>query len=202
MSFQLMRRRFGPRGLMARAVIGLGLSMSAPHTAEACSNSALISKAGASFLSAARARSASAFSSALNRYVDIGSVAALALGKHRKRASAAQRKQITRLTGGYIARNLAQFSGKFKARSLKIVRCKGSTVETRLVRLNGGVPQRLLWRVSRGKITDVNVQNIWLGQLLKSNYHSIIRRGGGDVNALIAKLGGSRVRTAKNGTSK
>lgn len=182
------------------AAIALSVLLAAPVGASACANSGVVARAGATFIKAARSRSTSAFSSALNRYVDLNRVSMLALGKHRARASDPQKKQITRLTSGYVARNLAQFSGKFKAQSIKVVRCRGSIVETKLLRLNGGVPQKLLWRVRGGKITDLNVQNVWLAQLLKSNYQSIIRKGGGDVNVLIAKLGGTRARAT--GTNK
>ncbi len=180
--------------------LAVGVVITAPNTASACANSGVVARAGATFIKAARSRSTAAFSSALNRYVDIGKVSMVALGRHRNKATSSQRGQIKRLTGRYVARNLAQFSGKFKAQSLKVVRCKGSIVETKLQRLNGGVPQKLLWRVRGGKITDLNVQNIWLAQLLKSNYQSIIRKGGGDVNFLIAKLGGGKARST--GTNK
>lgn len=190
----------GLRSTLLSAAVALSVLALTANSAYACANSSVVARAGATFIKAARSQSTAAFSAALNRYVDLGAVSMLALGKHRNAASAAQRKQITRLTGPYIARNLAQFSAKFKAQSLKIVRCRGSIVETKLLRLNAGVPQTLLWRIRRGKIADLNVQNIWLAHLLKSNYQSIIRKGGGNVSALIAKLGGARKRVA--GTSK
>ena len=180
--------------------LALAIVTTASPPASACANSGVVARAGATFIKAARAQSTAAFSSALTRYVDLGRVSMLALGKHRNKVTGAQRNQIRTLTGRYVARNLVQFSGKFKAQSLKVVRCRGSIVETKLMRLNSGVPQKLLWRVRGGKITDVNVQNIWLAQLLKSNYQSLIRKGGGDVNYLIAKLGGGTARAT--GTSK
>ena len=189
-----------PRSTLLSFPIALSVLITATGEASACANSGVVARAGATFIKAARSQSSAAFSYALNRYVDLGRVSMLALGKHRNKATSVQRAQIKRLTGRYVARNLAQFSGKFKAQSLKVVRCRGSIVETKLLRLNGGVPQKLLWRVRGGKITDLNVQNVWLAQLLKSNYQSIIRSGRGDVSALIVKLGGSRNRAA--GTSK
>ncbi len=190
----------GVRSSLVSTAIVFSVLLAAPVSASACANSGVVARAGATFIKAARSRSTSAFSSALNRYVDLNRVSMLALGKHRAKASGPQRKQITRLTSRYVARNLVQFSGKFKAQSIKVVRCRGSIVETKLLRLNGGVPQKLLWRVKGGKVTDLNVQNVWLAQLLKSNYQSIIRQGGGNVNALIAKLGGTRV--SSTGTNK
>ena len=190
----------GVHSLLLSTAIVFSVLLAAPVSVSACANSGVVARAGATFIKAARSRSTSAFSSALSRYVDLNRVSMLALGKHRAKASGPQKKQITRLTSGYVARNLAQFSGKFRAQSIKVVRCRGSVVETKLLRLNGGVPQKLLWRVRGGKITDLNIQNVWLAQLLKSNYQSIIRKGGGDVKVLIAKLGGTRV--SSTGTNK
>ncbi len=184
------------RPAMLSVPIALAVLITIPDAVSACANSSVVARAGATFIKAARSRSTAAFSSALNRYVDLGRVSMIALGKHRNKTTGSQRAQIKSLTGKYVARNLAQFSGKFRAQSLKVVRCRGAIVETKLLRLNGGVPQKLLWKVRGGKIADLNIQNIWLAQLLKSNYQSIIRKGGGNVNALIVKLGGSRKRTA------
>ena len=49
--------------------------------------------------------------------------------------------------------------------------------------------ERVTWKISGNKVTDVHVQNVWLGQLLRSNFAAVIQKGGGSIDALFAHLG-------------
>ena len=146
-------------------------------------------EAGNAFVSAARNRSSSQFASALRSHTDMRRIAFFALGKYRKKLPKNAEGKYVKLTSRYIARTLADFSRKFRASSVEIVRCQGKTVESRLKQLGGRPPQKVLWRVSGSRVNDVNVQNVWLGQLLRSNFGSVMRKGGGDIRVLFAHLG-------------
>jgi len=75
-------------------------------------------------------------------------------------------------------------------------------VTSRLVR-NSGRAQPVVWKVRRAgggyKVVDLQVQNVWLGPLMRSTFANVIKKGGGNINALYAYLGVARRTT---GTSK
>ncbi len=182
---------------LALGVAASVLLLSAP-SAEAgrCANDGLVSRAGSAFIKAARSRSSAAFARALRSYADLRGISVYALGKHRRSLPRGQRNRFARLTGTYLARKLAGYSGRFQATSLQIVRCRGAIVETRLLQSGGRPARKVSWRIARGRVADVKVQNIWLAQLLRSNYASIIRKGDGDIDVLLAVLAGNRGRVA------
>lgn len=180
------------------AVLGIaaGLLLLSATSAQAgpCANTGLVSRAGTAFIKAAKSRSSAAFARALRSYTDLRRISLYALGKHRKSLPRGQRNRFVRLTGAYLARKLAGYSGRFQATSLQIVRCRGAVVETRLLQSGGRPARKVSWRIARGRVADVKVQNIWLAQLLRSNYASIIRKGDGDIGVLLAVLAGGRGR--------
>ena len=116
-------------------------------------------------------------------------IALFALGKHRKRLPKASEKQYIKLTSRYVSKTLASFSKKFRASSVEAVRCRGKTVESRLNQLGGRPPQKLIFRIKGNKVSDVNVQNVWLAQLLRSNFSSILKKGGNKMSVLFSHLG-------------
>jgi ABC-type transporter MlaC component len=179
--------------LTATAVLiaGLSGSRSNPAYAGTCAAGSLAERAGTAFVKAARSRSSSAFAGALRTHVDMRSVSLFALGRYRKQLPKAREGEFVNLTSSYVARTLASFSAKFRAESIKALRCRGRTVESQLIRLGGGVPQKVLWKIKSGKVRDVNIQNVWLAQLLRSNYSDLLKKNGGNIDGLIAQLGGS-----------
>ena len=158
--------------------------------AATCAAGNVALKAGNAFVSAARNKSSSQFASALRSHTDMRRIALFALGKYRKQLGKQDERQFVQLTSRYVARTLASFSKKFRASSVEVVRCRGATVESRLNQLGGRPAQKVLWRIKGGRINDVNVQNVWLGQILRSNFSSVIKKGGGKVSVLLSHLGG------------
>ncbi len=190
------RRPASMRWAMIAAALWIPLISAAP--VQACSGKALVTRAGAAFTAAARSRSASAFAGALRSHANMPSIALFALGKYRRKLPSNRKAEYVRLTSSYVARTLADFSRKFRASEVKIVNCRGNKVETKLIQLGGRPPQRVVWRVSGGKVADVNVQNVWLAQLLRNNFTSVIQKGGGNINVLFSHLGGNPGRKAKS----
>ncbi len=189
-----------PRRILPITAVALMLAVTVPwSTAEAapCAAGALAERAGKAFVTAAKSRSSSAFAGALRKHVDMRSVSLFALGKYRKKLPKASEREFVQLTSRYIARTLTDFSRKFRASSVEAVRCRGGTVESKLNQLGGRPPQKVLWRIKGGKVRDVNVQNVWLAQLLRSNYASVIKKGGGRISALFSHLGARSGTVAK-----
>ena len=172
-------------------------SLVSPVHAATCPAGSVALKAGNAFVEAARNRSSAQFASALQRHTDMRRIALFALGKYRRQLGNNREREFVKLTSRYVANTLASFSKKFRASSVEVVRCRGATVESKLNQLGGRPPQKVLWKIKGSKISDVNVQNVWLAQLLRSNYTSVIQKGGGKVDVLLAQLGASRNPSSK-----
>lgn len=161
----------------------------APVTdAFACQEGQLANEAGAAFLKAARSASPNDFASALSAHTDMQKITLFALGKYRSQLPPERQSQLVKLTTRYVSTTLADFALKFRGSAIKTIECKPGQVISRLEFLNKPA-KRVQWRFSGGKVTDVNVQNVWLAQLLRDNYTSIIQKGGGRIEALFAHLG-------------
>lgn len=160
-------------------------------TAKACEASAFITNVGNSFLSAARRQSASAFSGVASRYTDLHGISMFALGPHRKLLSKAREAEYLALTRSFVGSFLAKHSDRFSGSGLTIKDCVGSknalTVSTRMS--NGKKIVFKLYKTKRGFLArDVNVSSVWLAQQLRSTFVGVIKRNGGDINALFKYL--------------
>jgi ABC-type transporter MlaC component len=171
-------------GIMLAVWLGMG---SAPQ-ASACEGAQLADAAGAAFLGAAKQGSVSAFASALASYADMDKITLFALGRYQNQLHPGRRTELTQLTSRYVSSTLADFAAKFRGTSINAIECRPGEVISRFNRGARGA-QRVTWRISGNKVTDVNIQNVWLGQLLRDNYATVIQRGGGSLDALFHHLG-------------
>ncbi len=183
-------REHGPGRVLAILLL-LALMVAMPaliSTAEAaprsCAHAARVEQAARSFISAARAGSPAAFRRALQRHLAMRRIALFALGRHGRRLDAAHRRRYLRLTTDYIARQLAARSATFRNAHVRITGCRGNVVEGRIL------PQgrRIRWRLSRGRIVDVNLDGVWLAVALRDHYRALLRRSNGDVKTFLAML--------------
>ena len=192
-----MSKKHGLPAFALLSVFTLSVAWSsAPAISATCAGGDLAMRAGTAFISAAKARSNSAFSSALSRYVDMRRVSNFALGKYKKKLPANRKAEFYSLTSRYVSRTLTSFSRKFRASSLKVKTCRGGVVMTNLLFLSRP-SQKIRWRIKGSKVTDVQVQNVWLAQILRSNFGKVMSKSGGDINALFVHIGG---RAAKKST--
>jgi len=171
-------------GLMLAVWAGIGDA----RQAVACDGAQLADSAGAAFLGAAKQGSASAFASALASYADMDKITLFALGRYQSQLNPSRRAELTHLTSRYVSSTLADFAAKFRGTSIKAIECRSGEVISRFNRGAKGA-QRVTWRLSGNKITDVNIQNVWLGQLLRDNFATVIKQGGGTIDALFYHLG-------------
>ncbi len=169
--------------------LAISLTLSTPaRAARSCPGSDVALQAGRAFLDAAHTGRAADFADALSKYVDMRRVAIFALGRYRKELPASQTAEFVKLTGRYVANTLADFARKFRARNISLIECRYGKVATRLD-FGARPAKRATWRVMGGKVVDVNVQNVWLAQLLRDNFVGILRKAGGDFNILMSNLG-------------
>ena len=152
--------------------------------ARTCADARVAERAGKSFLAAARNGSPAAFSRALRRNLGARRVAFFALGRHRRKLPRSQYGRFVKLADRYIARKLAGYAASFRGNSLKIVGCRGRVVESRLQPRGS----RVLWRIHRRRIIDVNIESVWLMQLLRDHFDRLVREVEGDMRAFLARL--------------
>lgn len=186
------------RRLGLAAALGLSLVVApgvftpgSARAAASCPEAQTADAAGAAFLNAGKSASASAFASALRTYTDMNQITLFALGKYRSQLDPSRQAELVNLTSGYVATTLADFALKFRGSAINAIECNGSTVVSRMEFL-GKPAKRVQWRFAGGKVADVNIQNVWLAQLLRDNFNTIISQGGGKIDALYAKLGGGK----------
>jgi phospholipid transport system substrate-binding protein len=178
------------RGALAVAgalMLAAWLNIGGATQAYACQEKEVADRAGAAFLNAAKQGSASGFASALSSYADMDKITLFALGRYQSQLHPNRRAELTHLTARYVSTTLADFASKFRGSSISAIECRSGEVISRFQR--GARAERVTWRVSNNKVTDVHVQNVWLGQVLRDNYASVIQRGGGSIDALFHHLG-------------
>ena len=180
------------RGRRTGAVVGgmmlaVWLGIGSATQVQACEGAQVANAAGAAFLDAAKQGSAAAFSQALSAYADMGQITIFALGRYQNQLHPNRRAELTNLTARYVSTTLADFAKKFRGSGIEAIRCRPGEVISRFSR--GSRAERITWRLNGNRITDVHVQNVWLGQLLRDNFTSVIQRGGGSIDALFYHLG-------------
>jgi ABC-type transporter MlaC component len=181
---ELHMSRFGStfRVLAAALAMLTIIGLSAPQSrAASCPAAGAVMKAGNAFMDAAQSGSAGAFSSALSRHTDVRGAALFALGQYRRDLPRARQREYFSGAQTFMARFLLEYSGPFRSsRDFVIDNCRGNLVQTSFEGRS-----RMLWRVSGGRISDVQVSGVWLALQLRSKFTGIIRRGNGDIEALL-----------------
>ena len=181
------------RGRRAGAVVGgmmlaVWLGIGSATQVQACEGAQVANAAGAAFLDAAKQGSPAAFSRALSAYADMDQITMFALGRYQSQLDPSRRAELTSLTSNYVSTTLADFAKKFRGTGIEAIRCRPGEVISRFSRGAQGA-ERITWRLNGNRISDVHVQNVWLGQLLRDNFAAIIQRGGGSIEALFQHLG-------------
>jgi phospholipid transport system substrate-binding protein len=166
----------------------MALTSITPSFAATCPQSSVAERAGKDMIDAAKSGSPAAFSRALGKYADMDSIAMFALGKYRKQLPAGKQSQYVALTTDYVSRTLNDFRLKFRAESISIRDCSGDTIESVIFFLGGKGNQPVLWRIKGSKVADVNVQNVWLAQLLRTNITGILDKNDGNFGKLFDEM--------------
>jgi len=167
----------------------------APASAAICADKVVAQRAALAFMKAAKSKSQSSFQAALSRHTNMAAISLHALGKYRSKLPKGQRSRFFKLTKRYVARTLNNFALKFTAIEHNIKRCRPGLVTGNLFSLSRG-GKKVLWRIKKGRVVDVNIQNVWLVQLLRNNFVSILKKNGGSVLKLIAHI--DRTRTTRH----
>jgi phospholipid transport system substrate-binding protein len=160
------------------------IASEAQARANTCPADAFIQSAGSAFMSASRAGSPGAFTSAAARFADLNSIAIFALGPYRRDLPKGREGEYVSLTKKFMGQFMSQYASKFSGNSIVITSCNGNIIGTKL-----STGQTLTFRLRGAKrIEDVSVSGIWLAQTLRSKFVGVIKNNNGDVGALLSWL--------------
>ena len=128
--------------------------------------------------------------------LDFRTIGRFVLGRHWRRATRDEIRAFEPLFAEYVVTTYAIRLARYQIDSLKVgdVRADGrggAVVATEIVRREGS-PARIEWRV-RGKpgnykIIDVVVEGISMAITQRSEFTSVIQRGGGEFDSLLTQL--------------
>ena len=188
MSFNIVYRLVHHVIGSATLAVALVLMLSVPAGAARCPDAEIVKRAGAALIAAARAGSPSQFARALRNYADMDAIAMFALGKYRNRLPSSKRRQFVSLTTAFVSRTFNDYRLKFKAQSMKVTDCRRGRVRTVFKFLGVQGKQPVIWRLRGGRVTDVNLQSVWLAQLLRTEFYGVMADSRGDIGALFRHL--------------
>ena len=155
---------------------------------------------GLKFLSnpnATKAEKSADFRKLLDASFDLDTIGRFALGRYVNTATDAQKTEYLKLfkkmvVDVYSNRFEEYKSQKVEVRSFRSTSNADTLVSSFLVPPNGGEEVQVDWRVryknGSYKIVDVLVAGVSMGLTQRSDFSSVIQRGGGNVDALIAQL--------------
>lgn len=135
------------------------------------------------------------FKTILNRDFDLKTIGRFALGRYWKSASEEQRDEYMKLFNTMVVNVYSQRFESYNGQDIKIIssRPEGKdTLVSSILTQKNGPDVRLDWRVrekSGGyKVVDVIVEGVSMSVTQRSDFASVIQRGGGDVEALLQHL--------------
>lgn len=132
----------------------------------------------------------------LRRAVDIEGTGRFVLGRWWRTASPAEQQEYLRLFEETLIRNLAGRFGEFQGVSFQLGRSQQRTEDdvlvTTVVTRPGSAAVNLDWRVGevngQPRIVDLIAEGTSLRLTQRSEYSSVIQRGGNQVSALLAAM--------------
>lgn len=142
------------------------------------------------------------FRELFNENFAVRSIGKFVLGRHWRKATDAEKTEYMGLFEDLMVISYVDTFQRYAGENLSVTRTRPDkakivTVFTDIVRPGATKPAKVLWRVGDSgdslKILDVIVEGISLGQTLRADFGSIIRRKQGRVAGLIKEL---RLKTA------
>ena len=142
----------------------------------------------------------------LANYFDTETIARFALGRYWRQASSEEQKEYKKLFKDLIvktySKRLEEYSGeKFQVNGHTKASDRDTIVHSKILPANDKGPSTQVdWRVrnSKGKlkIIDVIVEGVSMSVTQRSDFSSVIQKGGGTIEALLVSL---REKTSSNG---
>jgi ABC-type transporter MlaC component len=135
------------------------------------------------------------FISVLNRYVNLRTIANVALGPYQKMLPPGDKDEFYTLFNNYAATLFVRYADDFKGSDLKIISTSKNgnfIIIVSEIEQNGGGGEQIKWRLAPAgdgyKISDINVKGVWLTIATKKRFNDVLNRSKGDFGELFAEL--------------
>lgn len=136
------------------------------------------------------------FRTLLEDSFDMNTIARFSLGRYWRQASEGQRSEYLKLFNEMIIDVYARRFGEYNGQTLSVTEArqegKKDMLVTSVISSPSGPDVQVDWRVRRKdgryKIVDIMVEGVSMALTQRSDFSSVIQRGGGQVNVLIAHL--------------
>lgn len=136
------------------------------------------------------------FKKFLDEHFDMRSIARFALGRYWRSATPAQQKEYVTLFNDMIVVIYSRRFADYKGQDIKITASrpegKKDVLVSSMIQQNNGPEVQVDWRLRPGKsgfkVIDIVVAGVSMALTQRSDFASVIQRGGGDVQVLLAHL--------------
>jgi phospholipid transport system substrate-binding protein len=133
----------------------------------------------------------SQFKRILNNSFDMDTIARFAMGRYWAIATDAEKKTYKKLFRTMIIDVYSNRFAEYNNQGFEVVGNKPAGrkdfVVNSLIK-GSGQPIKVDWRIRKGKVIDVIVEGVSMSVTQRSEFSSVIQRGGGEVSALIVHL--------------
>jgi phospholipid transport system substrate-binding protein len=136
------------------------------------------------------------FKTILNRDFDLSTIGRFALGRYWKSADKGQRDEYLKLFKTMVVDVYSQRFQNYNGQQIEVIGSrpegKRDVLVSSLLKQSSGPDVRLDWRVREKngsfKVVDVIVEGVSMSLTQRSDFASVIQRGGGNVEALLEHL--------------
>ncbi|TAH32599.1 MAG: ABC transporter substrate-binding protein [Alphaproteobacteria bacterium] len=143
----------------------------------------------------------------LNQNFDVPGIGRFALGRYWKSASTDQQQEYLRLFESMLTQTYSARFAKYSGQTVKVNGSKQEVdsilVQSQMINPDGSKPVLIDWRLKQAgngfKIMDLIVEGVSMSTTQRSEFSSVIERGGGDIDALIKILRKKTQGRADNG---
>ncbi|WP_108881350.1 ABC transporter substrate-binding protein [Anderseniella sp. Alg231-50] len=127
----------------------------------------------------------------LDKYVAMSSLALFVLGKHRRKLKSDRQRAYVDLFNRMILKAIAKNGKKVRGTAFVVTGSRGNIVRG-YVQHKQDRRTEVEFRTKEDRITDIRVQGIWMGILLRQSFDHVIHKGG-NIDAIFTFLKSGKV---------
>ena len=195
------RSAAGAQVVAIAAVVALALMLARPHPAQAETPAEFIASLGENAIdmlvddALTDAERNSLFRDLMVERFDLPLMSRYVLGVHWRRASTEQRGEYSALFEKFIVRTYSSRLGNYGGQSFRVKKVREAgkdTVVATEIRGPGTPPVKVDWRVREKdggyKVVDIIIEGVSMVITQRDEFSSVIRRSGGKLDTLLARL--------------
>lgn len=175
-------------GLVGLGYLGSGMVLATPAT----SSEKLVHDAANRFLDVMRnGAHRDEIADTLNKYVAMSSLALFVLGKHRRKLKSGRQQTYVDLFNRMVLKVIAKNGKKVRGTAFVVTGSRSNIVQGYVQHARDRRTE-LEFRTKNDRITDIRIQGIWMGILLRQSFDHVIHKGG-DIDAIFVFLKSGKV---------